>query len=252
MIERKDDGPVAVLSMTHGPVNVMDLELVRAIAHTFTELAADPPGAVVLTGSERAFSAGVDLRRSIDGGADYAREYLPALSAAFQAVFTFGAPLVAAVNGHAIAGGCVLANCADVRLMASGKARIGLPELAVGVAFPRVALEIMMFALGASSVGRLVRGAQTYPPQRALELGLVDDVVEPERLVERAIEVATQLATSIPADAFALTKTYLRRQTVERIAQYRIDEDEPVAEVWIRHMNDGWVQRYLESVTRKG
>src|SRR5882672_2313288 len=124
MIERKDAGAVAVLSMAYGPVNVMDTALLRAITETFAALADEQPAAVVLTGAGRAFSAGVDLRSLLNGGQDYLRDFLPALSDALHTVFTFDRPVVAAVNGHAIAGGCVLACCADLRLMSAGNGRI--------------------------------------------------------------------------------------------------------------------------------
>lgn len=251
MIERKDEGSVAVLSIAHGAVNVMDLEMVRAVAATFRELAADPPGAVVLTGSGRAFSAGVDLRRFLDGGADYVAEFMPALSECLYEAFTFEAPLVAAVNGHAIAGGAVLAACADVRLMAVGKGRIGVPEIKVGVAFPRVALDVMVYALGEQKAALLVRGADTHPPERAVELGLVDGVVEPDHLVQRAVELATEMAEGIPADTFAMTKRQLRRATVERMNRYRVDEDAAVADIWARRSHDGWTQAYLDAATGK-
>src|SRR5690606_15976287 len=130
--------PVAVLRMAHGPVNAMDLELCQALSERFSDLADDPARAVVVTGSDRAFSAGVDLKRATAGGDAYIDEFLPALADAFRAAFELPKPLVAAVNGHAIAGGCVLAACADVVLMAEGTARIGVPELRVGVPFPRI------------------------------------------------------------------------------------------------------------------
>ncbi|HEX4248908.1 MAG TPA: enoyl-CoA hydratase/isomerase family protein [Pseudonocardia sp.] len=252
MIERTDSGSVAVLTMAHGPVNVMDTALLRDITKMFTALAAERPAAVVVTGTGRAFSAGVDLRSLVEGGADYLDEFLPALSEALHTVFTFGPPVVAAVNGHAIAGGCVLAGCADVRLMASGKGRIGLKEFKVGVPFPRVPLEIMVHAVGAKVARRLVMRADTLTPPDALALGLVDEVVEPAELLERAVAAATELATEIPPDTFALTKAQLRRETVDRIARYRVDEDPEVARVWAAHQSDGWIANYLASVTGKG
>ena len=251
MIERTDAGAVAVLSMAHGPVNVMDTALLRAITETFAALADEQPAAVVVTGAGRAFSAGVDLRSLLNGGQDYLRDFLPALSDALHTVFTFDRPVVAAVNGHAIAGGCVLACCADLRLMAAGNGRIGIPEIKVGVPFPRVPLEIMVYAVGPKATGRLAVRADTLAPADALALGLVDEVVDPDELLDHAVSAATLLATQIPADTFALTKAQLRRETVERIARYRVDEDPQVAELWARRLDDGWTANYLASVTGK-
>lgn len=261
MIQRTHVGPVAVLTMAHGPVNALDTELLRALAETFTALASEPapgpgggggPAAVVLTGSGRAFSAGADLRRLLDGGAEYLRGFLPALSEAYCAVFTFDRPVVAAVNGHAIAGGGVLACCADVRLMAASGGRIGFPEIKVGVPFPRVPLEVVAHAVGPKVAARLVRGADTLPASEALALGLVDEVVDPGELIDSAVARATELATAIPPDTFALTKAQLRRDALDRIARYRDDEEAQVAEVWARRQHDGWTARYLTAATGKG
>jgi enoyl-CoA hydratase len=118
-------------------------------------------------------SAGADLRRYLTEGEPYARRFVPALNGTFRAVFELAKPVVTAVNGHAIAGGCVLAACGDVTLMADGRGRIGVSELAVGVPFPRVAMEVVRFAVGDVIARRLMLGAQTYPATDAQ--GLVDE-----------------------------------------------------------------------------
>jgi enoyl-CoA hydratase len=254
MIERTDHGPVAVLTLRHGPVNAMDLELLRGITETFGNLAAeehDRARAVVITGNERAFSAGVDLSRILDGGEAYGKEFLPALTEALMAVFTFPRPVVAAVNGHAIAGGAVLAACADRRIMATGKGRIGTPELLVGVAFPRAPLDIVVYTVGEQVARELVFGAETLPPERALELGLVDELAEPGTLLTEAVAQAAGLAERIPADAFAHSKMQLRRSCVERIVNYEIDEDPKAGQIWLERTRDGWMADYLARATRK-
>jgi enoyl-CoA hydratase len=252
VIERDDvdvEGvPVAVLRMAHGPVNAMDLELCRALAERFRALTADPARAVVVTGTERAFSAGVDLKRCTAEGDPYVERFLPALADAFRAAFELPKPLVAAVNGHAIAGGCVLAACADVVLMANGAGRIGVPEIRVGVPFPRIALEVLVAAVGEGGARTFVMGAETYRPEQAMGLGLVHDVVPAAELASRAAAAAAGLARDVPPDTFAMTKRQLRRAALERTDRYA-DEDEPVAMLWKRHIGDGWVTRYLESVT---
>ncbi|MGN9847571.1 enoyl-CoA hydratase/isomerase family protein [Nonomuraea sp. H19] len=106
---------IGVVRLAHGKVNALDLELCRTIEQTMRDLDDErgPVRAVVVTGAGRVFSAGVDLKRVVDGGAAYVAEFLPALSGAFRSVFDLGKPVVAAVNGHAIAGGCVLAAACD-------------------------------------------------------------------------------------------------------------------------------------------
>src|ERR1700723_4214962 len=153
-------------------------------------------GPVVITGAGRAFSAGVDLRALADGGTDYAGRFVAALSEAFLAIYEHPSPVVAAINGHAIAGGCVLAMCADVRLMSGGT--IGLTELAVGVPFPVAALEICRFAMG-TSVARAALQANTIDADTALAQGWLDAVVPSDDLIPRAIRTARELGQYSPA-----------------------------------------------------
>jgi enoyl-CoA hydratase len=248
VIERADDGDIAVLRLAHGPVAAMDVELCRAISEQFRGLVTDPARAVVVTGTGLTFSAGVDLRRYLDEGPPYVERFLPALSDAFRAAFELPKPVVSAVNGHAIAGGCVLAACADTTLMADGDGRIGVPEVKVGVPFPRVALEVVRYAVGDVAARRLIVGARTYRPAEAQAIGLVDEVVPPDELLSRAVAAARALATDVPPDTFAATKGQLRRESCERMARYA-DEDEPTTRLWSRRATDGWTARYLKSVT---
>ena len=130
MISVEEHDGVALVRLDHGKVNALDLELLTAITATMSRLADAP--AVVLTGARTVFSAGVDLRRIADGGPAYVREFLPALSQAFLAVFDHPRPLVAAVNGHALAGGCVLAAACDLRrflTIPDALARLGIGHL---------------------------------------------------------------------------------------------------------------------------
>src|SRR5262245_34195705 len=117
MIELSQRGGVAVMTLAQGKANTLDVALCRDLVRRFAEVSVSAASAVVLTGQGRIFSAGVDLIRAAEGGATYLREFLPELSKAFAAVFFHPAPVVAAINGHAIAGGCVLACAADRRLM---------------------------------------------------------------------------------------------------------------------------------------
>jgi enoyl-CoA hydratase len=198
---------VTVLRMAHGKANAIDLELLAALSTNLHRLREAP--AVVLTGTGTIFSAGVDLFRVVDGGRAYLDRFLPALRKIFNELMAFPRPLVAAVNGHAIAGGCILVETADHRVMTSGIGRIGLTEMLVGVPFPVDAIEIVRLATGGGPLGRLVNLAETVPAQQAIELGLVDELAEPDAVLARAVQVATALA-AVPARSFELVKRELR------------------------------------------
>src|SRR4051812_34454534 len=203
--------------------------------------------AVVVTGAGGAFSAGVDLRRIVDGGAAYAEEFLPALSEAFLAVFDCPRPVVAAVNGHAIAGGCVIAAAADLRIMSAGT--IGLTELLVGVPFPTVPLEISRYAFGVVSA-RLALTGETFGVDEALRLQLVDEVVAPDELLPRAISRAAALG-GISSHVYAATKEQLHRTARERIEERRTADDRGVTAVWTDGETLARITSFLERLNAR-
>jgi len=251
MIERDDRDSVAVVRLAHGPVNALDLDLLAAITQAFRELDADDHAAVVFTGTGRAFCAGVDLWRIVDGGPSYVEEFVPALVESFETVFTHGKPVVAALNGHAIAGGAIFAAACDLRVMADGRGRVGVSEMLVGVPFPAAALEILAYAFGEQVQRDLVLTGATHEPAEALRRGLVDEVLPPDRVLDRAVEVARRLATDVPPDTYRLTKHQLRRSTLARIAQAWPQERADVTRLWRARVADGWIRDYMERVTRR-
>jgi enoyl-CoA hydratase len=246
VIEWAEVDGIAVLTLARPPVNALDAELCTAVADGLRGPRVAGVRAVVLTGAGRAFSAGVDLRSVVDGGAEYPRRLLPALTDMFRTAFTLPVPLVSAVNGHAIAGGCVLAACADVVLMSEG--RIGLPEVRVGVPFPRSAVEVVRHAVGDAGAGRLVLGGETVSAAEALAVGLVDRVVPADDLRAAALAAAAELADRMPADTFAHTKAQLRRDAVARMDTHA-DEDAHATELWAERIRDGRIAGYMATVT---
>ena len=238
MINVHDVGGVAVVELDHGAVNALDLELVEAITSTLAGL--NQP--IVLTGRGRAFSAGVDLRRIVEDGDAYIERFLHALSKAFHAVFTHPHPTVAAVNGHAIAGGCVFALACDYRLMSAGT--IGLTELPVGVAFPRIALEIVRHALGSLATKTVLLG-ETVGRDDAHRLGMVDEVVIPHELLEHATEAVAKLART-PATLYARTKGDLHAPTLAAVAS----EPDGALAVWTAPETKARLKEFLASLGR--
>ena len=248
MIRSDDHDGIAVLRIEHGKANVLDLELCNAIVESFD--GAGEARAVVLTGAGRIFSAGVDLFRVVEEGRSYIEAFLPAMCRAFERVFAHPAPVVAAANGHAIAGGCLLVAAADQRLMAEGSARIGIPELQVGVPFPPAALEIMRFSTPPQHFQTVVYRAETYEPPAARALGLLDEIVDPGALLDRALAVAGRLA-SVRAETFAITKREVRRPAMERIRSLDRDTAPEVRERWLDPRTLDVIRGYLDRTIPK-
>ena len=249
MIARSQHEGVLTLRLDHGKASAFDVELLDALTREI-DGAAEDVRALVLTGTGSIFSAGVDLFRLTRDGPDYVRRFLPLLSRSLRTLFAFPRPVVAAVNGHAIAGGCVIAQAADVRLIADGAGRIGVPELLVGVPFPTVALEIVRFTVPREKVQSLIYTGRTLSAREALGAGLVDELVAPGALPDRAHEVARQLAL-IPPPVYRLTKQSLRAEALQRIEGAGELQDRAALEVWSAAETHAHVREYLRRTLGK-
>jgi len=249
MIERSQKEGILTLRLAHGKASAIDIELLDSLLRELDGVGEDIR-AIVLTGTGSIFSAGVDLFRLTQEGADYIRRFLPLLSRCLRSLFAFPRPVVTAANGHAIAGGGVLVLAADVRLMAAGSGRIGLPELLVGVPFPAAPQEIVRFVVPPDKVQSLIYTGRTLLPPEALAAGFVDEVVAPEDLLGRAQEIARQLAL-IPKQVFRLTKQNLRAAALERIDRASKAQDQAVLDIWSATETQAHVREYLHRTLRK-
>jgi len=246
MIELSERDGVALLRLADGKANAMSLDFCEALTARFAALSS--ARAVVLTGTGTIFSAGVDLVRLLEGGAPYIRKFLPTLSTMLVTVFSHPAPVIAAINGHAIAGGCVLACAADRRVMASNGSRIGVTELLVGVPFPPAAIEIMRCATAPQFFAEAIFGGATYSPIEAVGRCWVHDLVESEALLDRALDAASALA-ALPAKAFALSKRQTREPALERMQNREVDA--AIEQIWTAPETLQRVRDYVARTLRK-
>lgn len=250
MIHREDQGAVTVLRFEHGKANAVDISLFSELCRQLEILEAQPPRAVVLTGSGNNFSAGVDLFQVVEGGPGYLRQFLPLLTKTVRKLFTFQRPLLAAVNGHAIAGGCVLVCACDYRIATSGPAKIGLTELLVGVPFPVAALEAARYCLPDRLVQSLVYTGRLLSSQEALAAGLVDELAEPEALLEQTVARAEKMARVAPP-AFATTKKHLRAAALDRMSQFELTYDDEVLRQWCLPETHERIRAFLAATVGK-
>ncbi|HEX6163838.1 MAG TPA: enoyl-CoA hydratase/isomerase family protein [Vicinamibacterales bacterium] len=249
MIERKDVGGIRTLKLAHGKVSAMDIELGEALTQEM-EAAKDPSvKAVILTGSGSSFSAGVDLFRVIKDGPDYGRRFLPVLDNFLLAALTLPKPMIAAINGHAIAGGCILAATCDYRIMTEGSGRIGIPELAVGVPFPALPLQIMAARVADGPLRDLVYTGRTVLVDEAKAMGLIDEKCPAGMLIDQATEAAERLA-KIPAGAFALTKEAFYAPILERTSLLKPMNDR-VVDAWLQPHTYETIRKYLDRTIKK-
>ena len=250
MIDVAIDDGIALLTMRHGKANALDIEFCEALTARFTDLRGGNAKAVVLTGQGTIFSASVDLKRISAEGAPYIRRFLPALHRLYDAVFFHPKPVVAALNGHAIAGGAVLAACADRRIMANDGGRIGVTELLVGVPFPALAFEIVRHVTPPYFFSETILSGATFPADVAAHRGWVNEAVEPARLMQRAMAAAQELAALSPP-AFAQTKQQIRQPVAERYAASGEATDQTVTDIWCADATLVYIRAYVARTLKK-
>jgi enoyl-CoA hydratase len=224
-----DDGGVAVVRLTKPPANAMDPALVEEGIRVAADLRAADPDAVIFTGQDRFFSGGLDLNVIPSLTPSEQRDMVHGVNRVFADWYGFPRPVVVAVNGHAVAGGLILALCGDLRFgVADGK--LGLTEVKVGVPYPVAAIEIARAEVPRTLVRRLVLGGELIDPTEARAAGILDEIVEADALLDRALDAARGLA-SHPRRVYETVKRQLRAVALERIAA-GIDAD-PLVDTWL-------------------
>lgn len=231
MLEISHQGGVAIVTLRRGKANALDVDFCKALKKAFRRLAKSDARAVILTSEGGIFSAGVDLPRAAAGGRKYLQALVAALDEMYEEIFLFPKPVIAAINGHAIAGGCVLAACADYRLLAQDAGRMGVTELRVGVPFPPFAFEVLRATTSPLHFPKFTASGETFDTQGALQNGFADEAVPAERLMSRAIEQAEQLAAIRP-EAFAVNKLHARAPAKQMLGNDRGRLAKQIMKVW--------------------
>lgn len=225
-----EDGSVAVLRLAAPKANAMSPAMLAALKAAVLEVIAGDASSLVITGSGRSFSAGLALTEIVDYDRGQLRDFMNGFTDVMLTVLTCPKPVVAAINGHAIAGGCVLALMCDYRLMTDAKALIGLKEVALGIGLPSGVIEPLRARVPARSLAPIALAAELFTPEEALGLELIDDICPADDLEASAITRAESLTG--PPIAYAQVKAALLDPTLDAISA----RNDAVMETWL----DSW------------
>ncbi len=214
-------GRVAVVTMNTNKVNAQNAEFFADLHEAFDTLEREyTDSAVVLTGQGGRFPAGLDLDRHFELFAtsrEAVADWFPVYRATNMRLFTYPRPVVAAINGHAYAGGVVTAGMCDYRVCVESGAGFGLNEVPIGIPMPAVYVRMLAYAWGDPAAARASLFDEIFTPQQALQLGMVSELVPASELLDRAVAVAG----STPADcldAYAFTKRACQAPALRDIA----------------------------------
>jgi enoyl-CoA hydratase len=248
-VEVQRDGAIAVVRLKAGRANALSADLLRDLEHTFAELAKSDAAAAVVTGEGNAFSAGLALTDLIALERGPMRDFITLFERAMQRMLVFPRALVAAVNGHAIAGGCVAALMCDVRIAAAGNAKIGLNEIQLGIGLPSLVIEPLRARVPAQSLTPLAYEGRLFGVDEALRLGVIDEIVAPAELEARALARARELAKA-PA-AYAQIKQALLRPVIEAITRNAMTDREAWLDSWFSENAQRTLKATVERLTAK-
>ena len=216
-IERYDG--IAFVLLDQPPVNALDLRLVLDAEKCLMIAEADQKvHGVVITGSGRCFSAGLDLKRVPYYGPVEQRRMVEELNWTVAWLYGFTLPTVAAINGHAIAGGFILALACDYRIGAEGPIKLGVTESRVGIPFPVSTMEVLRAELAPAVARRMTLGGRNINPEDALENGILDELLPADRVLDRAKEEAQDFE-AMPREAYAKIKRQLRGEAMDRMEE---------------------------------
>jgi 3,2-trans-enoyl-CoA isomerase len=225
-------GEIATVTMARGKVNALNETMFQEMRTSFQDLEKiDAVKAVILTGRGKFFSFGFDIPELLSYSKDDFIRYLTNFASFCSYLFLFPKPVIAALNGHTIAGGCMLANACDLRVMVSEKAKIALNEITFGASVFAGSVAILKFCVGSRNAETILYGGAMYSPNEAARLGLVDQVVLAENLMQAAEKAAVDFASKSAA-AFSSIKGLLRRPIAEEMAKREQDSIREFADIW--------------------
>jgi enoyl-CoA hydratase len=247
MIRTETTDGVRIVRMEFGAANALGPSSVEALT---AELKREQVP-TVLTGEGSVFSAGLNLVETDPLDHDAMTGFVEDFTILMTLALTTRYPMVAAVNGHAVAGGCVLAMACDHRVGVDGPFKIGMNEMAIGLTLPAVVTEILRGKLTADKARTVILGGALYPPAEAAREGLLDEVAEDSAAaLDRAVEIASNLAQA-PSE-FAAMKGTLVAPITERLQHTREPMDIRFVESWFREPALSLRRDIVAKLTAKG
>ena len=231
-IEIKKKNGVAILTINRGKVNALNDEVVKQMHTAFNSLENDPETkAVILTGNGNFFTFGFDIPEFLSYSKEDFTDYLIHFTGLYMSIFLYPKPVIAALNGHTIAGGCMLALACDSRIMISEKAKIALNEIEFGSSVFAGCVEMLRFSVGSKKAEEILYSGKMYSAEEAKTLRLIDEVTTVDNLMSDAMTVALDLGNK-PSQAFTSIKTLLRKPIAEEIKPKEKESIKEFVDIW--------------------
>ena len=209
------DGNISTMILDDGKANVFSSQMSKDVNDCLDEVATDD-GCLIITGREGMFSAGLDLKTIQSGDIELIQEMSISAFKLLARIFSFPRPVIAACSGHGIALGTFLLCCCDYRIGVKGDFMVGANEMRTNMVIPDPILELIKFRVSQSHKYRAVLGAEMYSLDKAIEAGLMDEIVPAESLMHAANEKAKDLST-MGHPSYSMTKELFIADPLKKI-----------------------------------
>ncbi len=224
---------VVVVRLSRGVTNALNLELVSELDALLERIEHDASASALVlgSGSEKFFSIGFDIPHLFELPSQDFQTFYAAFNRVCHRLYMLRKPTVAAITGHAVAGGCILALCCDYRFIADGKKLMGLNEIKLGVPVPYLADCVLRELVGTRYARDMMDTGEFYTPADSLRMGLVDQVLPAGDVMARAVDQA-RLLGAWPREAFALIKQNRVEQVGQRVLARREEKERLFLDCW--------------------
>jgi 3,2-trans-enoyl-CoA isomerase len=223
---------VSTLRLSRGKVNALNQAVVDQLRKVLKDYESDPEiTAIILTGTGSFFSFGFDVPEFFSASKKQFIEYLMSFTDLYKYIFQYPKPVIAALNGHTIAGGCMLALACDYRVMVTGKAKISLNEISFGASVPAGSAEMLRFWVGNANATEVLFSGAMYSAEEGMRLGLVQRVATKEELIAVTRRVAADFASKY-SPAFISIKSLLRKRVAEEMANRERESIREFVDIW--------------------
>lgn len=244
----KYEGNVATVILNRGKVNAINEDVTAELKTVFRELETDfKVKSIVLTGKGKFFSFGLDVPELYEYPREAFKVFVTKFADLYTYLFLYPKPILAALNGHTTAGGCMIAIACDYRLMVTGKSRIGLNEITFGSSLFPGSVEMLRYCVGDKNAQIIAYSGAMYPPEEALALGLVDRIVSEEDFPAVTRELAKEFADKQGA-AFQSIKMLLRHDVGELMKRKDSAYSDKMIDIWYSENT----RRLLKNITIRG
>jgi len=242
---------LAIVTLDKGKSNALNREMITELNDLFLNISTDPNiGGVILTGKDQFFSAGLDLFELYHYSESEAESFWHLFLDFVATITAFRKPMVAAINGHSPAGGCVIALACDYRIMAEGKFIVGLNEVPVGIIVPNSIFKLYSFWLGQASANRNLLEGKLFSPDEALQAGLVDELVNGASILTAA-ERKIRKYMAMEANTWSASKLNIRKDLIAATAADQQDELDLMLQQWWSQGTRSILKSIIDNLQKK-